>query len=205
MTASASRIDIPQQSWIDRLLPRPLRPYARLMRLDRPIGFWLLLIPGWWGHHAGRARRAQYDADDPVPGGRGADARRGLHHQRHRRPGHRRQGGAHPHAAYSRRRSQRARCDHLPRAAIAGRAYHPAAVQLGGHWRGRGLAGAGRHLSLHEAGDVLAAGVAGPDLQLGRAAGMGGGAWEYSTRRADPLCRRLLLDLGLRHDLRPSG
>jgi len=48
MTASASRIDIPQQSWIDRLLPRPLRPYARLMRLDRPIGFWLLLIPGWW-------------------------------------------------------------------------------------------------------------------------------------------------------------
>ena len=24
-------------------------PYARLARLDRPIGTWLLLFPGWWG------------------------------------------------------------------------------------------------------------------------------------------------------------
>src|SRR5690606_18649355 len=24
------------------------RPYARLARLDRPIGTWLLLFPGWW-------------------------------------------------------------------------------------------------------------------------------------------------------------
>ncbi|MXY42188.1 MAG: 4-hydroxybenzoate octaprenyltransferase [Rhodospirillaceae bacterium] len=40
--------DMPAQSWIDRLLPRPARPYARLMRLDRPIGTWLLLFPGWW-------------------------------------------------------------------------------------------------------------------------------------------------------------
>lgn len=35
--------------WADRLLPRLLRPYARLMRLERPIGWWLLLIPCWWG------------------------------------------------------------------------------------------------------------------------------------------------------------
>jgi 4-hydroxybenzoate polyprenyltransferase len=35
--------------WVDIALPRPLRPYARLMRLDRPIGWWLLLIPCWWG------------------------------------------------------------------------------------------------------------------------------------------------------------
>jgi 4-hydroxybenzoate polyprenyltransferase len=35
--------------WADRALPRPLRPYARLMRLERPIGWWLLLIPCWWG------------------------------------------------------------------------------------------------------------------------------------------------------------
>src|SRR3954464_5915732 len=40
--------DIPGRSWIDRLLPRPARAYARLMRLDRPIGTWLLLLPGWW-------------------------------------------------------------------------------------------------------------------------------------------------------------
>jgi 4-hydroxybenzoate polyprenyltransferase len=25
-----------------------VRPYALLMRLDRPIGWWLLLLPGWW-------------------------------------------------------------------------------------------------------------------------------------------------------------
>lgn len=30
-------------------LPEVVRPYALLMRLDRPIGWWLLLLPGWWG------------------------------------------------------------------------------------------------------------------------------------------------------------
>ncbi len=29
-------------------LPPAARPYALLMRLDRPIGWWLLLLPGWW-------------------------------------------------------------------------------------------------------------------------------------------------------------
>jgi 4-hydroxybenzoate polyprenyltransferase len=29
-------------------LPRPMRPYASLMRLDRPIGAWLLFWPGAW-------------------------------------------------------------------------------------------------------------------------------------------------------------
>ncbi len=29
-------------------LPPAIRPYALLMRLDRPIGWWLLLLPGWW-------------------------------------------------------------------------------------------------------------------------------------------------------------
>src|SRR3954470_18590443 len=29
-------------------LPSPLRPYASLMRLDRPIGAWLLFLPGAW-------------------------------------------------------------------------------------------------------------------------------------------------------------
>ncbi|MFN4283025.1 MAG: 4-hydroxybenzoate octaprenyltransferase [Alphaproteobacteria bacterium] len=32
-----------------RWLPRAWRPYARLARLDRPIGTWLLLFPCWWG------------------------------------------------------------------------------------------------------------------------------------------------------------
>lgn len=41
--------DAPPDNWVDRFMPRPWRPYARLMRLDRPIGLWLLLIPCWWG------------------------------------------------------------------------------------------------------------------------------------------------------------
>lgn len=43
------------QGWTDirwdlmARLPPAARPYANLMRLDRPIGVWLLLLPGWWG------------------------------------------------------------------------------------------------------------------------------------------------------------
>lgn len=29
-------------------LPKAWRPYLLLMRIDRPIGWWLLLLPGWW-------------------------------------------------------------------------------------------------------------------------------------------------------------
>jgi 4-hydroxybenzoate polyprenyltransferase len=36
-------------NWVERLLPAAALPYAQLMRLDRPIGWWLLLIPCWWG------------------------------------------------------------------------------------------------------------------------------------------------------------
>jgi 4-hydroxybenzoate polyprenyltransferase len=46
---AATATDIPRGSWVDRLLPAVARPYARLMRLDRPIGTWLLLFPCWWG------------------------------------------------------------------------------------------------------------------------------------------------------------
>src|SRR5437016_4321427 len=41
--------DIRQGDWADRWLPGWAEPYARLARLDRPIGTWLLLFPGWWG------------------------------------------------------------------------------------------------------------------------------------------------------------
>lgn len=33
---------------VTRRLPEKVQPYALLMRLDRPIGWWLLLLPGWW-------------------------------------------------------------------------------------------------------------------------------------------------------------
>ena len=29
-------------------MPKKLHPYITVMRLDRPIGWWLLLLPGWW-------------------------------------------------------------------------------------------------------------------------------------------------------------
>ncbi|KAL2330504.1 hypothetical protein Fmac_018085 [Flemingia macrophylla] len=35
-------------SWIDLYLPRQVQPYARLARLDKPIGTWLLLWPCMW-------------------------------------------------------------------------------------------------------------------------------------------------------------
>ena len=46
--AGTSASDIPKSGWVG-YLPRGLRPYARLARLDRPIGTWLLLFPCWWG------------------------------------------------------------------------------------------------------------------------------------------------------------
>jgi 4-hydroxybenzoate polyprenyltransferase len=35
-------------NWVDRILPGKWRPFARLLRLDRPIGWWLLLLPCLW-------------------------------------------------------------------------------------------------------------------------------------------------------------
>jgi 4-hydroxybenzoate polyprenyltransferase len=41
--------DAAPNNWVDRYAPAPARPYLRLMRADRPIGTWLLLIPCWQG------------------------------------------------------------------------------------------------------------------------------------------------------------
>ena len=35
-------------SWVYRLLPNWLWPYAQLARWERPIGWWLLMWPCWW-------------------------------------------------------------------------------------------------------------------------------------------------------------
>ncbi len=40
--------DAPPENWVDLYAPAFARPYMRLARLDRPIGTWLLLLPGWW-------------------------------------------------------------------------------------------------------------------------------------------------------------
>ena len=40
--------DAPPKNWLDRFAPEWLKPYGRLARWDRPIGWWLLLWPCWW-------------------------------------------------------------------------------------------------------------------------------------------------------------
>ncbi|QGY02651.1 4-hydroxybenzoate octaprenyltransferase [Methylobacterium mesophilicum SR1.6/6] len=50
--------------WVDRFAPRSWRPYLRLARIDRPIGWWLLLLPCWWSS-ALAAIRAEQPFPDP--------------------------------------------------------------------------------------------------------------------------------------------
>ncbi|WP_222547716.1 4-hydroxybenzoate octaprenyltransferase [Asaia lannensis] len=45
---SVPHTDIRAHGWVARL-PDGLRPYVLLARLDRPVGTWLLLLPGIWG------------------------------------------------------------------------------------------------------------------------------------------------------------
>ena len=41
--------DATQDNWVDRHAPQKLKPWLKLGRFDRPIGTWLLLVPGWQG------------------------------------------------------------------------------------------------------------------------------------------------------------
>jgi 4-hydroxybenzoate polyprenyltransferase len=43
-----ARTDIAATGWVSRL-PRTWLPYLLLARVDRPIGIWLLFLPGLWG------------------------------------------------------------------------------------------------------------------------------------------------------------
>src|SRR5258708_25421841 len=40
--------DAAPTTWVDHYAPAIARPYLRLARADRPIGIWLLMLPGWW-------------------------------------------------------------------------------------------------------------------------------------------------------------
>jgi 4-hydroxybenzoate polyprenyltransferase len=46
--AAAPLPDARKGNWVDEAAPPPLRPYLKLARIDRPIGWWLLLLPCWW-------------------------------------------------------------------------------------------------------------------------------------------------------------
>lgn len=51
--------DAQHTNWLDRFAPEAIKPYGRLARWDRPIGFWLLFWPCAWG--IGLAAIAQPD------------------------------------------------------------------------------------------------------------------------------------------------
>ena len=60
--AAPSLPDAVRGHWADRLAPAGLRPYLRLARIERPIGWWLLLLPCWWS-----AALAAIHAGQPWP------------------------------------------------------------------------------------------------------------------------------------------
>jgi 4-hydroxybenzoate polyprenyltransferase len=63
----SSASDIHTGNWVDRILPVGMRPYARLARLDRPIGTWLLYTPCLWGLALGwQAIGAPATTDDAL-------------------------------------------------------------------------------------------------------------------------------------------
>ena len=49
MTPSAPLPDAAPTNWVDTYAPAALRPWLKLGRFDRPVGIWLLMLPGWQG------------------------------------------------------------------------------------------------------------------------------------------------------------
>jgi 4-hydroxybenzoate polyprenyltransferase len=48
MSNAAAPVADSTANWVDTRAPLWARPYLRLSRFDRPIGWWLLLLPCWW-------------------------------------------------------------------------------------------------------------------------------------------------------------
>ena len=48
MSNAAAPVADSTANWVDTRAPVWMRPYLRLSRFDRPIGWWLLLMPCWW-------------------------------------------------------------------------------------------------------------------------------------------------------------
>ncbi len=47
-------------NWVDRHAPEGLKPWLKLGRFDRPIGIWLLMLPGWQGIALALAERRDF-------------------------------------------------------------------------------------------------------------------------------------------------
>ncbi len=78
-TADQRIADASPDGWVERA-PAAWRPYLRLARYDRPIGFWLVAIPCWVGLAAGRLQGGWTREDALIAAlyGLGAVAMRGA-------------------------------------------------------------------------------------------------------------------------------
>ena len=61
MAGAATPHDAIKGHWVERM-PAEIQPFLRLMRLDRPAGVWLLLLPCFWG-----ATLASIANNQPLP------------------------------------------------------------------------------------------------------------------------------------------
>lgn len=64
MPASNILPDAAPTNWVDAYAPAGLRPWLKLGRFDRPVGIWLLMLPGWQG--IAMANAMQGRLPDPV-------------------------------------------------------------------------------------------------------------------------------------------
>ena len=188
--------DIDRQHWSLRYLPPWARPYGTAGALgpaDRHLAAdAALLVVAGAGRGAGMGPSGGLDG--AVRAGRARHARGGLHLERHRRPQGRCRGRAHARPAIAVGRGQAAQRADLDGAAVAGRRRHPVQVQQVRRRRGARLAGPGRHLPDDEAPDLVAAGRAGPRLQLGRPGGLRRGDRHAVLGHGRALSRRRRLD-----------
>src|SRR6476661_782326 len=63
MIQAAGRVADATGNWVDQSAPQWARPYLRLTRLDRPIGWWLLLLPCWWSAALAAGARGAWGPD----------------------------------------------------------------------------------------------------------------------------------------------
>ncbi len=194
--------------WADRIVPVGFRPYARMARLERPIGWWLLLWPCWWSSAmATDAAGAPPNLWHLVLFMIGADrhARRRLHVQRYRRPRPRCAGGAHAIQATAKRASDGAAGAGVPRVAGADRPGCASPVQPRDRPPRPPVARDGRDLSVHETVRRLAAAFSRDFVFLGGVDRVVGDLRRSRLAAGASLRGRHPVDYRLRHDLRPSG
>ncbi len=197
--------DIRSGDWVDRFAPAPWRPYLRLARLDRPIGTWLLLFPGWWG--IALAAPGWPDWKLIALFGIGAMVMRGagctfndIADRDFDKAVERTRVRPIPSGQVSVRQAALFMAGELAAGALVLVCLNRLAIDLG-----FAVLLLIVDLSLHEAGDILAAIFSRTQFQLGRADGLCRGQRRSGLALLSALCRRHRLDPRLRHHLRAPG